>query len=266
MSRAVCFLTLIWIGAALASTFASRGSATVLILEGAAPSPSATEPPPGAPTPADRPSQSGQSSDTPTAPDKDSPSVSTHAAAPSPPVAPEPSSSVAMKPVDLGKTILANPAELSVEMLPGQAVSIGSVVSFKVSSKKPGYLVLVDVDAAGHLTQVYPNTASLTRTTRPNGNYLKAGQTLTIPLATDPYAGVRYVVSPPTGQAILLGVLSPLPVQILDLPDVPPEIRDNPDLVLSFLAKRTSELRIPDESNRLREANWSFNAKPYTIQ
>jgi hypothetical protein len=151
-------------------------------------------------------------------------------------------------------------------MLPGPAVSVGTVVSFKVTSKKAGYLVLIDVDAAGQLTQIYPNTVSLMRTSRANGNYIKAGATLTIPLATDPYAGVRYVVSPPNGQAILVGILSPLPVQILDLPDIPIEMRSSPGSMLSFLAKRTNELRIPDDGNQLHEANWSFSAKPYTIQ
>ena len=152
------------------------------------------------------------------------------------------------------------------EMMPGQTVSVGSRVSFRVTSKKAGYLVLVDVDATGHLTQIYPNTASLVRTSRPNGNYIKPGGTVTIPLATDPYAGgVQYVVTPPNGQAMIVAILSAQPVQILDLPDVPPDISGQ-SAMLAYLAKWTSELRIPDDSSRLREARWSFNAKSYTIQ
>jgi len=42
-----------------------------------------------------------------------------------------------------------NPAQLAVEMLPGQTVTVGSFVSFKVTSKKPGYLVLMDVVLPG---------------------------------------------------------------------------------------------------------------------
>jgi uncharacterized protein DUF4384 len=151
-------------------------------------------------------------------------------------------------------------------MLPGQTVSVGSTVSFKISSKKPGYLVLVDVDATGHLTQIYPLTTSLTRTNRANANYVKPGSPFTIPLATDPYAGVRYVVSPPNGRAMIVGILSALPVQILDLPDIPADLVDKPDKILSFLSKRAGELRIPDSDNQLREAHWSFDAKPYVIQ
>jgi hypothetical protein len=168
---------------------------------------------------------------------------------------------------DLGAVKVANPAEVMVEMMPGQTVSVGSRVSFRITSQKAGYIVLIDVDATGHLTQIYPNTASLVRTTtKPNGNYIKAGGKLTIPLATDPYSGVEYVVSPPSGQAMIVAILSAQPVQILDLPDVLPEARNQSD-ALTYLAKWTSELRIPDDAtSQLREARWSFNAKSYTIQ
>ena len=180
------------------------------------------------------------------------------AASPAPAITPS-------APTDLGTTKVANSAEVSVEMMPGQTVSVGSQVSFRVTSKKAGYLVLVDVDATGHLAQIYPNTASLTRTNRPNGNYIKPGGTLTIPLATDPYAGVKYVVSPPNGQAMIVAILSAQPVQILDLPDAPPDIKDKSDM-LAFLSKWTNELRIPDDGSQLRETRWSLNAKSYTIQ
>jgi len=88
---------------------------------------------------------------------------------------------------------------------------------------------------------------------------------LTIPLATDPYAGIRYVVSPPNGQAMIVAVLSAQPVQILDLPDVPTDIKEK-SAMLAYLAKWMNELRIPDDASQLREAKWSFNAKSYTIQ
>jgi hypothetical protein len=42
----------------------------------------------------------------------------------------------------------------------GADITVGSRVSFRVSTKKPGYLILVDVDAASKLTQIYPNPMS----------------------------------------------------------------------------------------------------------
>jgi hypothetical protein len=251
---------------------AQQAFAAVLILEGA-PSPSAALPPAISAPAQDEPPAPAQSKPSlPTSPTESG--ILTPAPAPAdaaPPAAAAPPAVVTVRssppaPVDLGTAKVANSAEVSVEMMPGQTVSVGSRVSFRVTSKKAGYLVLVDVDATGHLTQIYPNTASLARTSRPNGNYIKPGGTMTIPLATDPYAGgVQYVVTPPNGQAMIVAILSAQPVQILDLPDVPPDVNGQ-SAMLAFLSKWTSELRIPDDSSQLREARWSFNAKSYTIQ
>jgi hypothetical protein len=165
-----------------------------------------------------------------------------------------------------GPIKVANPAEISVEMLPGQTVSIGSRVKFRISSKKAGYLVLVDIDANGKLTQIYPNTASLIRVPRQNANYLKPGTPLLIPSAADPYGGIEYVVSPPAGKAMIVAILSEQPVQILDLPDIPEGMRGQ-TAALNYLTKWTGELRIPESATgRLREARWSFDAKFYAIQ
>lgn len=263
---------------------APQAFAAVLILEGSQPpsaTPTVTPPPPVTP-PQSEPPKAGQPALAPQ-PSLGSPGILEPPRPPAatallPPnatvpeaAAPPPSAEITPEPPmvasDLGATKVANPAELAVELLPGQSLSVGSRVSFRVTSKKAGYLVLIDVDATGHLTQIYPNTASLVRTNKPNGNYIKPGGMLTIPLATDPYGGgIEYVVSPPNGQAMIVAILSAQPVQILDLPDVPPESRTQSD-ALAFLAKWTSELRIPDEAtSQLREARWSFNAKPYVIR
>jgi hypothetical protein len=264
MSRISGIIRAFCIGAA-AFGLTSQALAAVVILDGAGPPPSpapaltAPETPPDATTP------QGSGPAVPAPPAEMAPAAPAITAPPSPPPA-SPPPEARTTTLDLSGAAPANPAELSIEMLPGRTVSVGSTVSFKVSSKKPGYLVLIDVDATGHLTQLYPNTTSLTRTNRVNANYVRPGRPFTIPLATDPYAGVRYVVSPPNGRATIVGILSPLPVQILDLPDVPAELVDKPDKVLSFLSKRAGELRIPDSGNQLREARWSFDAKPYVIQ
>jgi hypothetical protein len=263
---------------AIMLAFAQHAFAAVLILEGTAQPSSA--PPPAASTPGnlappdEPPAPAPSAPPMPTAPgESEIPGPVTGpatleppaAAAAIAPLAPAFTAGSPATPADIGAAKVENSAEVSVEMMPGQTVSVGSLVSFRVTSKKAGYLVLVDVDTTGHLTQIYPNTASLTRTSRANGNYIKPGGTLTIPLATDPYAGIRYVVSPPNGQAMIVAVLSAQPVQILDLPDVPTDIKEK-SAMLAYLAKWMNELRIPDDASQLREAKWSFNAKSYTIQ
>jgi len=273
MSPIVTFLTRLSV-CAVTFAFAQHAFAAVLILEGTAQPSSAAPPLTSTPVPAPRDEPPAVAPSGSTAPGESgilSPATSPATAAPAPVAAPSAPPVVATAPsapaapIDLGAAKVSNAAEVSLEMMPGQTVSVGSRVSFRVTSKKAGYLVLVDVDAIGHLTQIYPNTASLVRTNRPNGNYIKPGGALTIPLATDPYAGIQYVVSPPNGQAMIVAILSAQPVQILDLPDVPPDIKDKSEM-LAYLSKWMNELRIPDGTSQLREAKWSFNAKSYTIQ
>ena len=271
MSPIATFLNRFGVCAIMAIVFAQHAFAAVLILEGSAPTTPA--PPPVISAPG---SASAAPSEEPAAPAQSGPSLPSSPGesailnpVTAPPTAAPPTTAtapnLAAAPTDPGNARVANPAEVSVEMMPGQTVSVGSRVSFRVTSKKAGYLVLVDVDTTGRLTQIYPNTASLARTTRPNGNYIKPGGALTIPLASDPYAGIQYVVSPPNGQAMIVAILSAQPVQILDLPDVPPGMKDKSDM-LAFLSKWTNELRIPDDASQLRETRWSLNAKSYTIQ
>jgi hypothetical protein len=248
--------------AILASCLAPPAGAAVMILEG-------TEPPASNAPAQATPSPPGAVNQPPAATSPPILQPPAKAAVPDAPAAPgavtPPTPSVATDTPnlsDLANVTPGNEAHLSVEMLPGQTVTVGGFVSFKVTSKKPGYVVLMDVDATGHLNQIFPSTPSQTRSSRPNGNYIKPGSPLLIP----PTAGMRFVVSPPQGQAMIVGILSASPVQIVDLPDIPAEILGKPDMILAYLSKRTNELRIPDSDNKLRQAQWSFDAKPYVIQ
>src|SRR5262249_40221950 len=147
-------------------------------------------------------------------------------AAPSPPgnqpgLGPQP------RPVDQGELSKAlrivNSAELVVEILPGAEIPVGTKVSFRISSKKPGYLLLIDVDATGKLTQIYPNPMSVVsaRGGREKSNQVRPGKPIVIPNPSDTYAGYEFVASPPRGIATIVALLSARPVQIIDLPDVP---------------------------------------------
>ena len=265
MSQFVTFLKRTFLFGAIVA-FAQQAFAAVIILDE-----SAVPPSPAPQSTTSSPARSKPTSEEAPVPPQSIPANPAEKATLKPTVAPVPSATVDVtpslqgRPSDHGTAKIANYAEVSVEMMPGQTVSVGSKVSFRVTSKKAGYLVLVDVDVTGRLTQIYPNTASLLRGTRPNGNYIKPGGTLMIPSPSDPKAGIQYVVSPPTVQAMIVAILSAQPVQMLDLPDVPLDAKETAD-VLAYLSKWASELRIPDDANHLQEARWSFNSKPYRIQ
>jgi hypothetical protein len=163
---------------------------------------------------------------------------------------------------------VANPAEVTVDILPGPDITVGSRVSFRVSTKKAGYLVLVDVDSTGKLTQIYPNTISLMANPagRQTSNYLRPGKPVQIPNPAASEAGFEFVASAPFGTAMVVAILSDRPVQLVDLPDIPDSLTGQASAV-AFLTKLANDLRIPDgDGGRLQEARWSFDAKFYAIR
>jgi hypothetical protein len=163
---------------------------------------------------------------------------------------------------------VANPAELSVEILPGPDISLGSKVSFRIATKKPGYLILVDVDAAGKLTQIYPNPMSLMgKGERDSANFIRPGKPIQVPNPSDVLSGFEFVASPPLGTAMVVALLSDRPVQMIDLPDVPSSLLGRASAA-DHLSKLTNELRIPDpnRTGAFQEAHWSFDAKFYAIR
>jgi hypothetical protein len=196
-----------------------------------------------------------------------SPNVTTAPAAPATLDYPVGRKQAALGTIPIDAKVL-NTAEVSLELLPGLDITVGTTVKFRVTAKKPGYLIIVDVDAMGKLTQLYPAPSALTegRVARPNANYLKPGQPLMIPSPGDSSGGVEYVASPPSGVAMIVAILSDKPVQLLDLPDVPTTLTGQTE-ALAFLTQLTKELRIPrGEGGAMQEAHWSFDAKFYAIR
>lgn len=184
------------------------------------------------------------------------------------PVAPAPSPA---PPLDVRRMSIRaeNAAGLDLAILPDIELASGSKVTFRIATKKPGYLILVDVDAAGKLTQIYPNRRSLlaAQDGQENINLIKPGRSVTIPEIGNPYAGFEFVAAPPTGVAMVVAILSDRPVQMLDLPDVPPSLIGQGGAI-SYLTDWTRNLRIAsgNASGRLEEATWSFDAKLYVIR
>lgn len=176
-------------------------------------------------------------------------------------------------PVDLGAMQASlkakNSAGVVVEILPRTELRVGEKIALRVASKKQGYLVLVDVDAAGKLTQIYPNRRSLltAQDGQESANLIKPGRPITIPEVGNPFAGFEFVAAPPTGVAMVVAILSNRPVQMLDLPDIPAGMVGQ-GAAINYLTDWTSNLRIAraDASGRLEEAVWSFDAKLYVIR
>jgi hypothetical protein len=163
-----------------------------------------------------------------------------------------------------------NPSGVSLDILPNAELKVGEKIVLRVATKKQGYLVLVDVDAAGKLTQIYPNRRSLmlAQDNQETANLIKPGERVTIPQRGNPYAGFEFIASPPAGVAMIIAILSDRPVQMLDLPDIPPSLVGQ-SAAVSYLTNWTRNLRIARAGggpDHLEQANWSFAAKLYAIR
>jgi hypothetical protein len=161
-----------------------------------------------------------------------------------------------------------NSAGLSLEVVPGTEFKVGDTMSFRVTSEKQGYLVLVDVDSTGKLTQIYPNTESLKdpQGMRDDANLIRRGQTRIVPDPTGK-ASFKFVASPPTGVGMVVAILSDKPVQMIDLPDVPAAIAGRRG-ALDYVRDNTRVLRIlpASDTGHIEDPKWSFITKFYSIQ
>jgi hypothetical protein len=164
---------------------------------------------------------------------------------------------------------LNNPASVNIEIMPEAEVKIGAKIFFNVSTKKSGYLILVDVDASGKVTQIYPNLHSMTipHGATENTNLLKSDRYVSIPDPNNAFAHFEYVAEPPPGKGMILALLSAKPVHVVDLPDVPPDLLGS-DEAVTYLYDAACALRIaPHEANApLADPQWSFVAKLYSIE
>src|SRR5438128_3218402 len=71
--------------------------------------------------------------------------------------APDTSDSSARLELLNSKMKIDNAAGLSLDLIPSGEVIAGSKIGFRITTKKPGYLILLDVDAGGRRTQIFPD-------------------------------------------------------------------------------------------------------------
>jgi hypothetical protein len=159
-----------------------------------------------------------------------------------------------------------NSAGVSVDLIPKLEVPVGSKIGFRIATKKPGYLILLDVDASGRLTQIFPNPTTAAHGLRDATNLVKPRRPLTIPQLGTPYARFDFVADPPAGIAMVVALLSDKPVQVVDLPDTPPP-GFAPGDTLKYVRDQARTLKVPNpDGGRLEQPNWSIEGKFYLIK
>jgi hypothetical protein len=159
-----------------------------------------------------------------------------------------------------------NTANVSLQMSPGQPVSVGTKISFRVTAKRPGYLLLVDIDANGTISQIFPSPEMIVQAPEAAANLIRPGEELLIPNTAAQNRGFQYLITPPAGEATIVAILSDRRVQIIDLPDNAEKLRTEAEII-RYLTGWTSELRVPDPATgKLQPSHWSFDIKHYTIR
>jgi hypothetical protein len=159
-----------------------------------------------------------------------------------------------------------NAAGLTLDIIPGGEVIAGSRIGFRLSAKKPGYLILLNVDAAGKLTQIFPEAPTEAGLVRETPSFIKPGKPLLIPQLGGPYASFEFIAEPPAGIAMFVALLSDKPVQLVDLPNAPPPAFAPAD-TLKYVRDQTLTLVVPSrDGDQLERPKWSFDGKVYLIK
>lgn len=111
----------------------------------------------------------------------------------------------------LAKDILVRPRGYSdgrregsvrVRVEPGHELKLGMEIDIVVESERDGYLVVLDIDAAGKLVQIFPNEASLRAGV---SSRIRAGETVSLP---GEGTGFHFRTVPPAGRGLLIAVVS----------------------------------------------------------
>ncbi len=145
---------------------------------------------------------------------------------------------------------VANPAEL--KLIVDAAATDGGRSQIRVSTRKPGWLLLVEIGRDGQLRQVWPDVDALRRSTKPvrDVNLIQPGRIQTI-------AGIRE--QPGSADAGLVALLSDRPVQAIDLPEAGSALDVSGGLLI--LDRHVRGLQALDPASAaLGEIVWSFDA------
>ena len=168
---------------------------------------------------------------------------------------------VAAPPSDHVTDILVqdNDADVAIEILPIDTLRLGQVARFRVTSKKPGYLLLLDIDANNHVTQLIPNEIM---DRNGQSRRIAPGRPITFP---DAHYGFEFKASEPLGEGMLLAIVSQDKADIDSLlhANRAIEVVEKPREYLTELAERLMDVWKDDEHNRA--LRWSLVARKYSI-
>ena len=161
----------------------------------------------------------------------------------------------------LAKDILVSPTavddrdatnEVKLRLIPGTKLRLGEEVEVVVESERDGALVLLDIDAAGQLTQVFPNEPSLRGGVPP---VVKKGEPLALP---GQRGGFRFRARPPQGRGLLVAVVAEDETRLASLTARHKDLAVIPRAD-AFVVELAGHLR------RWHDLGWSYGQLEYLI-
>jgi secreted trypsin-like serine protease len=159
-----------------------------------------------------------------------------------------------------------NSAGVAVDFAQGTDLRLGQTAQFRVRTREPGYLVLLDVSPDGKVTQVFPNARSLATPTgaRQRSNLVEPARALLVPDPSNPYEGFQYRITPPSGEGRLIAILSREPIRAVSVPERPSTLEGSAgsDLVAQIAEEL---LREPVIAGKVHRREWSVAQTSYHI-
>ena len=160
-----------------------------------------------------------------------------------------------------------NPDHLTLDIVPGSVLKLGTVARFRVNSPKNGYLYLIDVSPGHKATLIFPNKRSLANQSA-SGNksfYIEAGRPLLIPDPRNPYEGFEFRIEPPTGPGKLYAIWTDKPLKGLKVPDAPTTFK-SAAAAMRYFEKLTNELgRVLEVTGVPEQRRVSYVTRSYRI-
>lgn len=160
----------------------------------------------------------------------------------------------------------SNPANLRIDLIPGPGFRNGELMGIRAWADRGGYLLLFDLDAAGTLTQLYPNPYSMDLDLRPDGKpqgWVRAGRRVSIP---DAYTPFQWRAGEPFGEGRMIALLIEDAVDIERLTPAGLGFKpvQRPAEHLAELRERLNGL-VHEADGSNREVRWSMAWADYRI-
>ena len=153
------------------------------------------------------------------------------------------------------------PEHVRVEINPGRSVVIGTEIEVVVESDRAGKLVLLDVDAAGRLVQIFPNHLSV-RGGVPER--IRAGERVSLP---GRQSGFRFQAQTPVGRGVLIAVVADKSASLQELASRYKDLAviSRPEAYLVELSEVLGAAGAPPDAGPGTSRTWAVGKVHYEI-